>query len=149
MRIINIVSVLVVLLALVALPASAEKKISKQALKWTEAAPTDGETLYQSLCAVCHGTDGSGNGPAAEALKTLPPDLRILSAKNDGKFPSKAVFRTIEGTDVAAHGSPEMPIWGHAFVDVRPERKVSTRESQAALRIKNLSKYLESIQTEL
>jgi mono/diheme cytochrome c family protein len=35
-----------------------------------------GREIYASRCAVCHGEDGRGDGPAAAALPLKPPDLR-------------------------------------------------------------------------
>jgi cytochrome c553 len=47
--------------------------------------PVDtGQADYESLCAVCHGTSGKGDGPAAPALETRPADLTRLAAKNGG-----------------------------------------------------------------
>lgn len=40
---------------------------------------TDGERLYQSSCASCHGVKGSGDGPAADALTPQPANLRHLA----------------------------------------------------------------------
>ena len=116
-------------------------------MTWAEAAPTDGAVLYQSLCAVCHGVEAKGDGPAAAALKQLPPDLTMLSARNDGEFPAKKVNMAIREGGASAHGSAEMPVWGPALTDVRIDRKVSERETRALMRIENLTKYLESIQT--
>jgi putative copper export protein/mono/diheme cytochrome c family protein len=36
---------------------------------------THGEKLFKGNCAVCHGIDGSGDGPAAKALPIRPADL--------------------------------------------------------------------------
>ena len=35
--------------------------------------PTSGKAMYVEYCAVCHGTDGKGGGPAANALKKRQP----------------------------------------------------------------------------
>ena len=35
-------------------------------------APNNGQQMYASYCAPCHGTDGKGNGPAASALTPAP-----------------------------------------------------------------------------
>ena len=43
---------------------------------------TNGTNLYRMNCAVCHGFDGSGNGPAASTLKTKPADHRDGSLMN-------------------------------------------------------------------
>ena len=53
--------------------------------------PVSGKEMYTNYCAVCHGTEGKGNGPAAEALKTPPSDLTVLSKKNGGKYPALKV----------------------------------------------------------
>ena len=37
--------------------------------------PASGQEMYKAYCAVCHGTDGKGGGPAASALKVPPPTL--------------------------------------------------------------------------
>ena len=37
----------------------------------------DGEQAFRATCATCHGVDGLGDGPAAEALSVRPADLTI------------------------------------------------------------------------
>jgi cytochrome c553 len=34
--------------------------------------PSQAEGMFQTLCATCHGMDGTGNGPAAAALNPKP-----------------------------------------------------------------------------
>ena len=41
-----------------------------------EAAASDGARVYAERCAVCHGDDGRGDGPAAAALVPKPRNLR-------------------------------------------------------------------------
>ena len=75
-----------------------------------------GKSEFQSSCASCHGSDGKGNGPVSQQLKVPPPDLTILAKKNNGVFPTNAVYETIYGSKtIAAHGTREMPIWGFRF----------------------------------
>jgi mono/diheme cytochrome c family protein len=75
-----------------------------------------GKWEFQSSCASCHGTDGKGKGPVSEQLKVPPPDLTMLAKKNNGVFPTNAVYETIDGLQtMPAHGSREMPIWGFRF----------------------------------
>jgi mono/diheme cytochrome c family protein len=108
------------------------------------ASPASGKEMYTSYCAVCHGTDGKGNGPAAEALKTPPPDLTILSKNNAGKYPALKVSSAIRGdARVAAHGSKDMPVWGHLF------RSISRgHDSEVDQRVANLVSYIESLQSQ-
>ena len=102
--------------------------------------PASGQQMFMSYCASCHGKDGKGNGPAAPALKNPPTDLTMLSKKNGGKFPGNAVYVAIGGTfNSPAHGSSEMPVWGEVF-------SRSANDSQAKLRLTNLTKYVESLQ---
>lgn len=75
-----------------------------------------GEELYQRFCASCHGRQGFGDGPAAEALRVMIPDLTRLYRRHGNRFPEDQVRRSIVGSDeLAAHGSQFMPIWGYEF----------------------------------
>ena len=104
--------------------------------------PASGKEMYTSYCAVCHGTDGKGGGPAASALKTPPADLTLLSKNNGGKFPTPKVSSILRGTsDLPAHGSKEMPVWGPLF------RSISGgHEGEFQQRVNNLTQYVESLQ---
>lgn len=102
---------------------------------------TRGVDLYLRYCAVCHGKDGKGGGPAAAALKATPTDLTQLSRNHSGKFPLGSVRQLLGGgSSTPAHGSAEMPIWGPIF------RSMNPNEGVAKLRVDNLMRYLESIQ---
>lgn len=102
----------------------------------------EGPDLFRAYCASCHGADGKGNGPTAAALKTKPPDLTTISRRSGGKFPSQRVREVIAGDNrIAAHGSREMPVWGPIFHQVERDR------DWGYVRMENLTKYLESIQS--
>jgi len=101
-----------------------------------------GRQMYNTYCAVCHGIDGKGGGPATEALKVPPPDLTMLAKKNGGTYPSDHVRSAIENDlHLAAHGSKEMPVWGDLFW-----RMSQGHSSEVQLRVSNLNKYIESLQ---
>lgn len=76
--------VTVVALAMIAMAQQAapsqDKVIKHVPVKQTNA--SSGHEMFNSYCAVCHGTDGKGAGPASSALKVPPTDLTQLSAKN-------------------------------------------------------------------
>lgn len=100
-----------------------------------------GADLFRAHCAACHGSDGSGNGPLAAALKTQVPDLTVLANNNKGEFPSALVRKIIIGEDVlVSHGSRDMPIWGPIF------HQIESDQDWGNVRIENLVKYLQSIQ---
>jgi mono/diheme cytochrome c family protein len=100
----------------------------------------NGPEMFRAYCAVCHGPDGRGGGPAAEALRKAPADLTQLSRRNGGTFPRTMVGNMIQGTDIlASHGSREMPIWGVSF-------RVLGDDSMVKLRVANLTAYIESLQ---
>jgi mono/diheme cytochrome c family protein len=104
--------------------------------------PSSAEEMFHTYCAVCHGKDGKGAGPAVSALKVAPPDLTQLAAKNQGKFPEDSVYMVLtEGSNIVAHGSEEMPVWGDLFRSLHPGRADIVQ-----LRIANLTHYLKTIQ---
>ena len=101
-----------------------------------------GKDLYREFCAVCHGTAGKGDGPAASALKAPPADLTLISSRNGGKFPELKVQHLINGEteQPAAHGSKDMPVWGNVF------RHMGANPDLGSVRVYNLVKYIEQIQ---
>jgi|SRR5271165_2020017 len=116
------------------------KVIQHVPVKQTSAA--SGKEMYTTYCAVCHGTDGKGGGPAASALKVPPTDLTLLSKSNGGKYPALKVAGAIRGeANVPAHGSKEMPVWGSLFMNMS-----HGHESEVQQRVSNLSQYIESLQ---
>ncbi len=80
---------------------------------WTD--PTmmaRGREIYQTRCAVCHGAQGDGRGPAAVALPLKPPDLREPSMINVMRG-SYWFWRVSEGGQVEPFRSrgSAMPAW--------------------------------------
>lgn len=113
-------------------------------IKRADAAPTktlEGKDTYDSYCAVCHGKDGKGKGPAAAALKAPLSDLTTIASRNNGVFPRKTVEETITGVNrPEGHGSQDMPVWGPVF------RSLSSDSDFVTLRVHNLLGYLEKMQ---
>jgi mono/diheme cytochrome c family protein len=114
-----------------------------EALQEPSTGPKDlGAQLFRTHCATCHDTNARGNGPLADQLRRVPPDLTKYTARNGGVFPSERVNRIIDGRDVPSHGDREMPVWGDAF---RSSRDGLTAESVKA-RIAAIVRYLQGIQ---
>jgi len=104
--------------------------------------PVSGKDMYTAYCAVCHGTEGKGGGPAASALKVPPTDLTLLSKNNGGKYPALKVSASIHGEGaLPAHGSKEMPVWGLLFWNMS-----GGHEGEVQQRVANLTHYIESLQ---
>ncbi len=63
-----------------------------------------GAAIFAQSCAVCHGEEGRGDGPTAEALEIIPADL---TAGHVQELSDGALFYII------SHGKPEtpMPAW--------------------------------------
>ena len=117
-----------------------EKTIKHVPIKSTS--PVSGKDMYTAYCAVCHGTDGKGGGPAASALKVPPADLTQLSKNNGEKFPALKVISTIRGESaLPAHGSKDMPVWGSLFWSMS-----GGHEGEVQQRVANLTHYIESLQ---
>lgn len=107
---------------------------------------TAGEIEFKQACAVCHGLDATGNGPLADQLKVMPPDLTVLKKNNEGAFPFAEVLATVDGrADVRAHGS-QMPVWGDRFkADTMADGEMNA-EINALGRMSSIVYYLDSIQ---
>lgn len=135
---IRYIIVAVVTLVVAAGSASAQtRKVEKAPIKQTPA--SDAGKMFDTYCAVCHGKEAKGNGPAAASLTKVPADLTKISARNGGKFPEVKVRRYIEGLDeVPAHGTRDMPIWGDLFK--------SLNRDTAAIRVEALAQYLKGLQ---
>jgi mono/diheme cytochrome c family protein len=136
----SLIMLLGVALLLVTQMVMAQTKVIKEVNAKPNMAYTGAE-VFKLYCAVCHGADGRGNGPAAEALKTRPNDITQLSKQNSGKYPQGRVRDIIVGdTLINAHGTKEMPMWGDVF------RSISPNEQFTEMRVTNLVIYIQSIQ---
>ena len=128
------------LLAAGALSAQTAKEIKKVPLSPTS--PVSGVEMFRTYCAVCHGVDGKGAGPAADALKKSPTNLTQLAVRNNGKYPEDRVAHAITGdTQIGAHGSTEMPVWGDLFKSLN-----AGTVDLVKLRVVNLTDYVKTIQ---
>jgi mono/diheme cytochrome c family protein len=127
-------------LAAVAQEAQPTTQIKHVPVKPTSAA--SGQEMYINYCAVCHGKDGKGSGPATPALKVPASDLTLLAQKNGGKYPGLHVASVLRGEgELPAHGSKDMPVWGPLFW-----RMSQGHEAEVQQRVANLNQYIESLQ---
>lgn len=132
--------VVAAVLSLAALGAAQNPEIKKVPIR--PAPAESGQAMFSEYCAVCHGRDGKGSGPAVPALKVPPSDLTTLSKRNGGIFPSAHVSNVIRlGGDVTAHGSRDMPMWGRAFSALS-----SHEDAVVQQRVANLTNYVKSLQ---
>jgi mono/diheme cytochrome c family protein len=136
-------TVVIVVMALAVMAAAQDQP--KKEIKHVPIRPTSaasGHDMYKNYCAVCHGVDGKGKGPAAEALKVPPTDLTALAQKSGGTYPALKVSAVLSGEAVLpAHGSKDMPVWGDLFWHLS-----GGHASEVHQRISNLNKYVESLQ---
>lgn len=110
-------------------------------------AAMEGQRIYQTYCATCHGVDAHGDGPMAATLILQPPDLTGLTARNDGVFPTTRVAMRVDGREpLVSHGSP-MPVYGDFFEGNDTAIKLETGQPMMTSRpIVDLIAYLESLQ---
>jgi len=111
-----------------------------------------GEIEYKEKCAICHGVDGTGNGPYAEMLNVKPSDLTLLQRNNRGIFPLNQIHLIIDGRLAeVVHGQRDMPIWGNSY-NAEAQKYYSDYygaydpESFVRVRIMALIEYLDRIQ---
>ena len=131
------------MLATAAFGIAQTTQIKEVPIKPTSAA--SGKQMYTNYCAVCHGADGRGNGPAASSLRTPPTDLTSLAKANGGQFPDTHIVSVLQfGSETTAHGSADMPIWGAAFRSLA--KGTAAPDAQEHQRIANLTDYLKTMQ---
>lgn len=108
-----------------------------------------GKREFEANCASCHGLTGKGNGSVAELLRKSPPDLTLLAKNNQGVFPMARLYDVIEGANVPAHGSRDMPVWGRDYRIKDAEHYMDVPYDAEALvraRILALLEYLNRLQ---
>ena len=126
----------------VAQQAPAQSTTTVKHVPITNVPSNSGKEMFNSYCAVCHGKDGKGNGPAASAMKAAPTDLTALAQKNNGKYPASHVAAVIRGqAGTPSHGTQDMPIWGPLFSNIDQGRQGLVQQ-----RITNLVTYVEGLQ---
>lgn len=143
MKLISLAAVLVMISTLaLAQQEPAQSAPTVKHVPITNVASNSGKEMFNSYCAVCHGKDGKGNGPAASAMKTPPTDLTVLAKNNGGKYPAQHVAAVLRGDAITpSHGSQDMPIWGPLFFSIS-----QGHTAQVHQRITNLVAYIEELQ---
>jgi mono/diheme cytochrome c family protein len=142
MKFISLVAIVMVSALALAQNAPSESVPAVKHVPISDVPSNSGKQMFNSYCAVCHGTDAKGSGPAAAALKSVPSDLTLLAEKNGGKYPSAHVASVLRGqATMPSHGSPEMPIWGPLFRSIG-----QGNEGQVQQRTSNLVAYIETLQ---
>jgi mono/diheme cytochrome c family protein len=144
MKFISMAAILVMLSAFaVAQQAPAQGGTVVKHVPITNAPPNSGKEMFNSYCAVCHGKDAKGDGPAAPAMKTPPSDLTLLAQKDSGKkYPASHVAAIIRGqASTPSHGIQDMPVWGPLFSSIS-----QGHDAQVQQRTANLVSYIETLQ---
>jgi mono/diheme cytochrome c family protein len=146
MRVMKFMSLALIVVAISAFAAAqdapAQTSPTVRHVPITNTLSSSGKEMFNSYCAVCHGKDAKGDGPAASAMKTPPADLTVLAKTNGGKFPSAHVAAVIRGqATTASHGNQEMPVWGPLLSSIS-----QGHEAQVQQRISNLVVYIETLQ---
>lgn len=118
---------------------------------WAQPKVDLGKQEFDASCAICHGMNAKGIGPFSQNLARNPPDLTQLTKMNQGVFPMARLYELIEGNNVPAHGTRDMPIWGREFraQDTDTYREIQGHYDPAALvrvRILLLLEYINRLQ---
>ncbi|MDP2074662.1 cytochrome c [Hydrogenophaga sp.] len=108
-----------------------------------------GKREFDANCASCHGTSGKGDGPLVPFLTRSPPDLTQLAKRNGGVLPMSRLYDVIDGAEVPAHGSRDMPVWGRDYRVKDAEYFMEApynAEAHVRARILGLLEYINRIQ---
>ena len=68
---------------------------------------------YQTFCAVCHGSNGGGDGPGAATLPVKP--RKFTDCNRMRKISDEEALAVIRNGGGAAKLSPDMPAWKDSF----------------------------------
>lgn len=107
-----------------------------------------GRALFDQYCVSCHGSDGTGNGPAAEGLPKRPADLTRIAERSGGTFPMVRVMSVIDGYTRRNDHSSVMPELGAALQE-GPVVMVETSDgvkTPTPANLVALAEYLKTIQ---
>jgi mono/diheme cytochrome c family protein len=108
--------------------------------------PPDAQRTFATHCASCHGVVGEGDGPMVQVMRVNVPNLRQLSARNNGVFPADEVAGFIDGRNLpVSHGDRVMPVWGDVF-DTTSEFISDAQTAQE--RIDGIVEFLRDLQYE-
>ena len=133
-------------LALILTTAVSTAQVETRSIPIRFISPFDGEKMYTSYCAACHGERGKGDGPAAAATTVPLRDLTTLSKSNGGRFPRARVFFSILNGKTRQPGGQgnQMPAWTDPFYSLCVGQRGCGAEVQ--MRVIRLTDYLESLQ---
>lgn len=95
-------------------PAAGEPVAASEA----QPAALPGRGLYLEHCAVCHGVEGRGDGPAGLPIVPVPRDFGVgrfkFDADGDGRTGTdRDLFLVIRDGAGTVGGNPSMAPWGH------------------------------------
>lgn len=111
--------------------------------KSEKAAIAEGQEMFLSYCAICHGENGDGKGSMAGLLQTPPLDLRKIAQRRNGQFPEDEIARIIATAErVPGHSMGEMPAWWETL------KKAENIDDPAVVRqkIEHIVAFLKTIQ---
>lgn len=107
---------------------------------------TRGADIFVENCAVCHGLEARGDGPAVQDLGQQPANLRLIAQRAGGVFPADDILAKIHGYQGPGHFG-DMPDFG-VLID-GPKVMWKTAEGQeiaTSADLVALVRYLEEIQ---
>jgi mono/diheme cytochrome c family protein len=125
---------------------AAEVVIKQVPMTWNDVAGKNGHEMYDQLCAVCHGMEGKGDGPAARALSQPVPDLTQIGTGATSKYSHAQLKRVIAGKSRAVHQDlVGMPLWETEFQYVHRSWNGQPRTTYARVKINSLAEYVEGL----
>jgi mono/diheme cytochrome c family protein len=125
---------------------AADVVIKQVPMTVNDIAGKNGQEVYDQLCAVCHGTDGKGDGPAAQALANPVPDLTQLGTGVNAKYSNAQLKHIIAGRSRTVHEDiVGMPLWEVEFQYVHRNWNGQPRTSYARSKIHSLTEYVEGL----